>query len=149
MTERVVPTLADIRWEPNSPAAVLIVMDAGRAALALNPHPADTDQDCVVFVWSGIWETVMGAPNDESLSGHRLFDRGLAELTWAGIVEHSERIARLERANRVHPWHEPERFSRLHHYILPLKEVTVEVVADTVKVRRQPGPPLRAASHAL
>jgi hypothetical protein len=52
--------------------------------------------------------------------------KGLAELTWAGVVEHSERIACLEQGNRAHPQHEAERFSRLRHYILPLKEGTVE-----------------------
>lgn len=149
MTERVVPALAGIRWEPNSPAAVLIVTDAGLTALALAPHPADTDGSCVVLVWSGTHETVMGAPNDEARPGHRLYECGLAELTWAGVVEHSERIACLEQGNRAHPQHDAERFSRLHHYILPLKEGTVEVIAETVAVQRQPGPPLHAASLAL
>ena len=149
MTERVVPALAGIRWEPNSPTAVLIVTDAGLTALALSPHPADTDDNCVVVVWSGTQETVMGSPNDEALPGHRLYECGLAELTWAGVVEHSERIACLEQGNRVHPQHDAERFSRLHHYILPLKEGTVEVVAETVTVQRQPGPPLHAASIVL
>jgi len=37
MTERVVPSLAGIRWEPNAPAAVLIVTGDGMAALALRP----------------------------------------------------------------------------------------------------------------
>lgn len=97
------PSLAGIRWDPNAPAAVLIITTAGRAALALRPHPDDTGRDCVVLVWSGTQETVMGAPNDEALPGHRLYDRGLAELAGAGVVEHSERIARLEQVNRVHP----------------------------------------------
>jgi hypothetical protein len=87
----------------------------------------------------------MGTPNDEGLPGHRLYECGLAELTWAGVVEHSGRIARLEQDNRVHPQHDAERFSRLHHYILPLKEGTAEVVAESVTVERQPGPPLYAA----
>jgi hypothetical protein len=149
MTERVEPALAGIRWEPNSPAAVLVVTDTGLAALALSPHPADTDDNCVVFVWSGVQETVTGASNDEVLPGHRLYESGLGELTWAGVVEHSERIACLEQGNRVHPQHDAERFSRLRHYILPLKEGTVEVVAETVTVQRQPGPPLHAASLAF
>jgi hypothetical protein len=149
MTERVVPSLAGIRWNPGSPAAVLIVTDAGLAVLALGSHPDDTDHNCVVLVWSGTQETVMGAPNDEALPGHRLYEHGLAELRWAGVVEHSERIARLEQDNRIHPQHDARRFSRLHHYILPLKEDTLEVVAEAVTVQRRPGPPLHAASLAL
>lgn len=33
----------------------------------------------------------------------RLYKRGLEGLTWARLVEHSERTAGLERVNRVHP----------------------------------------------
>ena len=79
----------------------------------------------------------------------RVCERGLAGLRWAGIVQHSERIARFELGNRVHPRHEAERFSRQRHYILPLKQSTVEVIAETVTVQRQAGPPLRAACLAL
>ena len=149
MTERVMPTLPGIVWEPNSPAAVLITTDAGRAALALSPHPDDTDENCVVLVWSRAYETVMGPPNDEAEQSHRLYERGLAGLQWAGVVEQSERIARLEQDNRIHPGHDPEPFSRLHHYVLPLKECVVEVIAEAVTVQRQSGPPLHAASLAL
>ena len=149
MTERVVPLPAGVCWEPSAPDAVLIITDAGLAALALRPHPDDTSDDCVVLVWSGTQEAVMGAPNDEALPGHRLYQRGLDGLMWAGVVEHSERIARLEQAGRIHPRHNAERFSRLRHYILPLKEGTVEVIAEAITVQRQPGPPLHAASLAL
>jgi hypothetical protein len=37
----VVPSLAGIRWDPNSPAAVLIVTDDGLASLALSPQACD------------------------------------------------------------------------------------------------------------
>lgn len=147
--ERVLPTLAGVRWNPGIPDAVLIVTDNGLAVLALRPHPDEGDPDCVVLVWSGSFEAVMGAPNDEALPGHRLYGRGLAGLIWVGLVEHSERIAGLEQRNRVHPGHDAERFSQLRHYILPLKEDTAEGIAETVTVQRHPGPTLHAASLAL
>ena len=147
--ERVVPALAGVRWNPGAPDAVLVVADSGLAVLAVRPYPDDGDPDCVVFVWSGVWEADMGAPNDEAQPGHRLYKRGLKGLTWAGLVEHSERTAGLERVNRVHPQHDAERFSQLRHYILPLKEDTAEVIAETIEVQRHPGPTLHAASLAL
>jgi len=147
--ERVLPAMAGVRWNPGAPEAVLVVTDNGLAALAVRPHPDDGDPDCVVFLWSGTWEAAMGGPNDEALPGHRLYERGLESVTWAGLVEHSERIAGLEHANRVHPHHNAERFNRLRHYILPLKEDTAEVIAETVAVQRYPGPTLHAASLAL
>ncbi|MBV9450211.1 MAG: hypothetical protein JO345_30410 [Streptosporangiaceae bacterium] len=149
MAEQVVPALAGVRWNPGVSDAVLIVTENGLAALGLNPHPDDASRDRVVLVWSGTWAVDMGAPNDEALSGHRLYERGLADLTWAGVVEHSERITDLERRNRVHPDHDPERFSQLRHFIVPLKEGTAEIIAENVQVQRHPGPPLDAASLAL
>lgn len=64
MTERVVPSQIDACWDPNVPAALLVVTDAGLAALALRPRLDDADRDCVVFVWPGTYEAVMGSGGD-------------------------------------------------------------------------------------
>jgi hypothetical protein len=146
MAERVVPWDPGVKWEPNAPDAVLAVGDHGHAALALNAHFDDADQDCVVFVWSGTRAAIMGPPNDEAQSGHRLYRRGLSGVLWAGIVEQSMWIRDLERQNRVHPRHDAARFTRLTHFILPLKECTVEAVAEEVTVLRRPGPTSAAAA---
>jgi len=149
MAERVVAWDAGCRWEPNAAEAVLAVSDAGRAALAVNARADDADQTCVVFVWSGTWAANMGPPNDEARSAHRLYSRGLSGLLWAGQVEESEWIADLERQNRRHPDHDAARFARLAHFILLLKEGTVEVVAEKVTVLRHPGPTTSAAAAKL
>ena len=149
MAERVVPWEAGFRWEPNAPEAVLAVSDIGRAALALKAHFDDADQDCVVFVWSGTQAAIMGPPNDESRPGHRLYLLGLSELLWAGQVEQSEWIMDLERQARGHPHHDPTRFARLSHFVLLVKEGTVEVAAETFTVLRRPGPTTSAAKASL
>ncbi len=149
MAERVLSWDVGFRWDPNAPDAILAVDDCGRAVLALKPHLDDPDQDCVIFVWSGAWAAVMGPPNDEALSGHRLYRRGLADLLWAGQVEHSEWIADLERQNRVHKRHDPARFARLTHFIVPLKECVVEVAAQDATVRRGAGSTVSAAAAVL
>ena len=149
MAERVVPWDAGCRWEPNAPDAVMAISDASRAALAVNAHFDDANQDCVVFIWSGTSAAIMGSPNDEALSGHRLYQHGLSDLPWAGQVEQSEWVADLERQNLGHPHHDAARFARLIHFILPLKEGTVEVVAEKVTVVRRPGPAASAAGALL
>jgi hypothetical protein len=146
MAEQVVPWDPGVKWEPNAPDAVLAVGDHGRAVLALNAHLDDADQGCVVFVWSGTQAAIMGSPNDEAQSGHRLYGRGLSDVLWAGIVEQSAWISDLERQNRVHRRHDPARLTRLTHFILPLKECTVEAVAEEVTVLRLPGPTSAAAA---
>jgi hypothetical protein len=57
-------------------------------------------------------------------------------VLWFGEVLQSEWISTLERQNRVHQQHDPDRFARLTHFILPLKECTVEVVAASWEISR-------------
>jgi hypothetical protein len=65
------------------------------------------------------------------------------------VAGQSERIADLERRNLVHPHHNATRFARLTHFVLPLKEGTVEVVAEQVSVLRRPGSTTDAAASSL
>lgn len=145
MTEHVVELDLGASWDPNAPAALLLADDAGRTVLALNPHPDDADRRSVVVVWSGSQFSCMTAPNDEAISGHRLYPKGLSEVLWAGAVKDSELVRALEQQNRVHPYHDPLRFAADFHHVLLLKECLVEVVAKHVVVRRVEGTTLQAA----
>jgi hypothetical protein len=150
MSERVVPADVAIEWDPNTEVYVLVSGGSGPAVLALNPHySADANKDVVLLVWKGPRFVSMGGPNDEALSSHRLYSKGLRGLRWVGIVEDSELIAMLERQNGVHERHNPARFASLVHYVLPLKGDVVEVVADSLTIERRPGTQLEAAAAAL
>jgi len=45
-------------------------------------------------------------------------------------------IQELETRNRTHPRHIAARYAELTHYVVPLKESIVEVVARTIEVIR-------------
>jgi hypothetical protein len=149
MSERVVQAEFGIGWDPNTEDYMLFSSGTGQALLALDPHFDDPDSNVVLLVWSGVSFSSLGGPNDEALSGHRLYAKGLSGISWIGIVEGSELIAMLERQNSVHARHNPARFSSLVHYVLPLKGDVVEVVADSLKVERRPGTQLEAAAEAI
>jgi hypothetical protein len=138
-----------VHWEPGAPEAVLITGDDG-AVLVLNAHTVDADQRCVVLRWKRATAVALEPPNDEAISGHRLYDRGLREVSWAGEVHHSAWIADLERRNRVHPYHDAQRYAGRRHYIFRLKENVAEVIsAHPLEVLRLPGSTLQAAYAAL
>lgn len=149
MAEHVETLDLGVTWDPNAPYATLVSTDMGQAVLALNPHPSDSDRRCVVLLWSGAASACMSAPNDEAISGHRLYPRGLADVVWAGRVQESELVKVLERQNSVHPFHNPARFTGLTHFVLPLKECVVECVAEHVAVVRDEGPTVEAALAVL
>jgi hypothetical protein len=136
-------------WDPNAPFAVLLSDDQGRTALALNAHSDDPDQRSVVLFWTGCRYRAMGDPNDEARSGHRLWRNGLASVLWVGAVRESELVTALERQNSVHDRHDPARFAGLVHHVVLMKEETVEVVAESLTVKRIDGPTGPAARGAF
>lgn len=145
MAERVVPVGGHLTWEPNAPEAVLLSDDHRRSILGLRAHPDDPDRRCVLFVWHDVRYVLMSDPNDEALSGHRLYSRGLRDLRWLGVVEQSELVNTLEKQNSVHALHGPARFGPLVHHVLMLKECAIEVVARELSVNRLEAPSTRAA----
>lgn len=146
MTQRVESIDLGIAWEPNAPDAVLIVRDSGETRLALAAHPDDADQRCVMLSWTGTAHASMSESNDEVLAGHRLYDVGLSEVRWLGVVHDSALIEDLEARNRVHPGHRPARYADLTHYLVLLKETTVEVVAREVETLRIPASVVHTAT---
>lgn len=122
--------------------------DSGRTRLAVRAHPDDADQRNVVLVWAGVEFASLSAPNDEAISGHRLWRAGLNDVLWLGLVEDSELIAGLKRQDSLHPHHESRRYDFLDHYIAPFKECVAEVVADSLAVHRHDGSTWESAAAA-
>jgi len=149
VSERVDRLDVGTRWEPNAPDAVLVADDQGTVVLALNAHPEDEDHRAITLVWSGAHSATMGDPNDEAISGHRLYRTGLDAVHWAGVVHGSELIADLEARNRVHPGHDARQYGDLRHYVLPLKECVVEVVATHLTMSRVEGSTKQAVATVL
>lgn len=52
----------------------------------------------------------------------------------------------LQAENSGPPRHRPSRYADLDHFVLPLEQCGVEVVAARVSVRRLPGPTTGAAA---
>ena len=69
-----------------------------------------------------------GIPNDEVLSSHPLYQKG---LTFYGVhsVKNSSWIRELEKQNSVHPQHNKNIFLKdMHHYIFTFHDTTLELV---------------------
>jgi hypothetical protein len=132
-----------LRWEPNAPAACLVSDDFLRSAMALRAHPDDSDQRCVVLVWDVVSYALMGQPNDEALYLHRLYDVGLKNILWIGVVRDSNLV------EAVRPMLGRDFVFRPLHYVVPLKECVVEVLAQNVDVVRAEGTPREAAVASI
>lgn len=137
--ERVTPIEIGVRWAPNT-SDPLFVQHRMQAILVIPAHFDDADQRRVVLRVDGCHGVWLGEPNDEGRSAHRLWEKGLADCSWAGEVIASSWIA--DTANRVQAaWHwshpfDPSLYEDLHHWILLFKESTAECVGNALTVLR-------------
>jgi hypothetical protein len=76
---------------------------------------------------------LFGAPNDEALEGHPLWNRG---LDFYGVfrVDQSSLIRRLAAMNSVHKRHSYSAFDELVHYIFTFQDSTFECVARSYEI---------------
>ncbi|HEY9471823.1 MAG TPA: hypothetical protein VIQ76_19620 [Propionibacteriaceae bacterium] len=137
MTMRVVPVADGLIWDPNDPQAALLSLDNGPAVLGLKAHFDDPDQRTVVLRWDWAVACSMLGFNDEGRWAHRLYSVGLDRLLWLGVVEGTD-------------WPTPPVAYKtvMRHYIAPLKECVVEVLAPDIVFERSDRPPTLAAADA-
>lgn len=133
MAEYVVPVDVMARYDAIAPAAVLVGPRDGMVVLAVAPHQDDPDQRCVVLRWDGAKSAVM-ADARTPLSRHRLYERGLQDVAWVGVVRDSTLAG-----------DEPD----LVHHVVVVADRTLEVLARVLTVHRLPGPPAAAADAAM
>ncbi len=135
--DRVIET--DFAPTPSTGAPELLLL-ADDYAVALRYATAESDREAadtgiqLAIVRFDSWAHYLGPPNDEALSGHPLYERGL-RCYGMYEVQHSSWIRMMEQRNRVHDRHAPERFARLHHFIIAFHDSMFECVAESVIAR--------------
>jgi hypothetical protein len=128
-SEDAVVELRNVPWcDPGAPMPALAAADGYLKLGYISLGRDGADDSIVVVTFDRPYAHFFGPPNDEAFSGHPLADRGLMPYG-AYRVEHSSWVRRLERMNRVHPHHRPERFDELTHFILAFHDSTFECVA--------------------
>jgi len=108
----------------------LLLADDGELVLAYLLE-SETDEVAIVE-FERIRAHYFGPPNDEALSGHPLYKKG---LRFYGVYEvrNSSWVRALERMNRVHPNHRPGMFSDYRHFIFTFHDTTLECIATGVR----------------
>jgi hypothetical protein len=116
---------------PDIVACFSVYADEYRLLLRYNTD----DEKVAILFFPGYNTFRFGAPNDEAIDGHPLYEKGL-ELYSAQKVLNSSWIDELERQNSVHDKHERGWFlDGLAHYIFTGQDSTFECV---VREKREP-----------
>ncbi len=132
--EQVVALEPELIWWAGSPHPIVLKSPNGTFTLIRGKEVGPPHPELDLIEWLGCSALRFGMPNDEAIDGRPLWSRGLSEQLWAGEVLDSSWIAEFEERNRVHPYHQPELILGARHFIIPLKDNTLEVVADGFRV---------------
>ncbi len=153
-----VPFDLGIKWDTGAPMPVLISGFKTFVAFYLppdfdfdgtNPRSRTTDDEDMIGVveFDGMTAVKMGSPNDEALSGHPLWGRGLTYYS-AHLVENSTWVRELMDINRVHAQFDESRWRDTRHYVFTFHDETLECVARSHDVTVTPGS-LRSVAASL
>jgi hypothetical protein len=82
--------------------------------------------------FTGAHAVLFGGPNDEALSGHHLYGRGLGPHA-IHEVRASRWISNAERVNSVHPHHQGGWHAWLRHFVITFHDETLECLARDVR----------------
>ncbi len=101
-------------------------------------EPGDSDETIAIVRFRGCLVHMFGPPNDETFSGHPLFERGIRPYRMFR-VENSSWIRKLERMNSVHSQHRPEHFFKKQHLIFAFHDSTFECICDSFDLTKMRG----------
>ncbi|MER8399122.1 hypothetical protein [Mesorhizobium sp. M1348] len=110
--------------------------------------PVTNGQSVAILTAKPCLALQFGLPNDEALSGHRLYKLGLQPYA-AFEVLNSSWIGSLEQANRVHSSHQPGLFSGYRHFIFTFHDSTLEFVAESFSMSCRDGSVLTSLMAAI
>jgi hypothetical protein len=90
-------------------------------------------EPCALVEFHGPYAHMFGPPNDEAFTGHPLASRGLDPY---GVfeVKESSWIRCLERMNSVHPYHKPDLFATLKHFVFSFHDRSFECIAESFEL---------------
>lgn len=118
---------------PGAPMPQILAND-NNLLLAYEMAPGGEEYAIVKFILPHAH--YFGSPNDETIRGHPLAERGLRPY---GVFEirNSSWTRALEQMNRVHPRHNASRFPTLRHFVFTFHDNTFECVANDAQLAAQ------------
>lgn len=100
----------------------------------MDPRSADA-QPLALVQFLGCRFFQFGGPNDEVMSGHPLYGKGLRPYG-AHRVANSKWLAELQRINSVHSQYDPSSWADISHYLLLFHDSLFECLANGHRIER-------------
>lgn len=108
---------------------IVLASDGG---LLLCYEIAPVNEAIAAITFEGAVAHYFGPPNDEAMAGHPLASRGLAPYGTFEVLS-SSWLRSLRDMNSVHRFDDPNRFSKLRHFVFTFHDSIFETVAEVVE----------------
>ncbi|GGD14803.1 protein kinase family protein [Hyunsoonleella pacifica] len=89
-------------------------------------HKDDNTRGVIIF--NGLCQYKFGYPNEEAISGHYLYKKGLYPLSFYEI-KNSSWLTEIINSNKVHPYHKDSLFDDYRHFFFPMHDNSFEILA--------------------
>lgn len=104
-------------------------------SVEVNDPNSNQPHKIAIVEWISCFGAVLGGLNDEAISGHRLWKKGLDGCVYGtAIVQNSSWVEEIRKSNSVHPYHKDATFSDLKHFILLFHDSTFECLAKSYNI---------------
>ena len=128
----------DVPWlcEPGAPMPVLFQPE-GRAAVLtfLVAEIAPTTKRFAAVRFPRCWALKFGYPNDEALSGHPLYEKGLGYYGFFEVTDSSWRNQLHEQNRRALPSKTGDQDGTSRHFVVTFHDSTFECLAEGMEGR--------------
>ncbi len=126
-----------VQCDVGAPMPVLLANDYNQFLIfyTSNSSPQkDTRDNLAIVEFLRCVSVKFGAPNDEILQGHSLYEKGLQPYS-VQIVHNSRWLKELEEINKVHSRYNRDFWRSLHHYVFWFHDSTFECVAASYEIQ--------------
>lgn len=129
-----------IVWEPKWSAGDTcpVVLASGRSLTLLYNVALEEEDGVGVVTFHRERAHRFSGVNDEVLSGHPLYGKGL-EFYGAHEVDDSSWLKELQTVHSVHARYDPTRWNSVKHYVLCFHDDMLEVLAEGVTIEKRSG----------
>lgn len=133
-------------WSAGAPCPIIL---AGDHSLTILYYGSEEDKDQVwVVSFQRAHAHLFSGISDETLQGHRLYNKGL-QFCSAHEVDGSSWLKEIRSVHSVHDRYSAESWSKTKHYVLCFHDNILEVLADGFTTTEHSGSPAQVLKEII
>ena len=117
---------------------LFIAFYADKKSTSSVPEERNTIYDTGIFAlrFKAYLKYIFGLPGNETIQGHPYSKLGMKSFSFYEL-RNSDLIKSLQEVDKIHPYHNPEKWDTYKHYILTFHDNMFECIAQNFEIREE------------